>query len=87
MIGIKEFAFEKGVSERIVRSWISRHGLAVVKIGRRLYIREVDFEDWQQKNRRVMHAEPIEYLPSLPAFTRRSRIAGAGIAGKISRVY
>ncbi len=34
ILGIREFADKNGMSEAVVRGWIYRHGLLVIKIGK-----------------------------------------------------
>nr|WP_092074991.1 helix-turn-helix domain-containing protein [Dendrosporobacter quercicolus]NSL49626.1 helix-turn-helix domain-containing protein [Dendrosporobacter quercicolus DSM 1736]SDN25465.1 Helix-turn-helix domain-containing protein [Dendrosporobacter quercicolus] len=51
---IKAFAEKEQVSEAIVSSWIYKHGLPVIKIGRRIYIEDGDFENWLKDHKTVI---------------------------------
>ena len=43
---IKGFAQTHQTSESVIRTWISRHGLTVVRVGRKIYIMEEDYNQW-----------------------------------------
>lgn len=80
---VDEFAASIGRTVNTVNAWIYKHGLPVVRIGRRVYVREVDYEKWTASLVQVgnyrKHVEFIEVVPR-PAVNPR-------IASKIQRIY
>ena len=70
-------------SIRLTHGFIYKHGLPVVRIGRLVYVREVDYEKWTASLVQVgnyrKHVEFIEVAPR-PAVNPR-------IASKIQRIY
>ena len=80
---IQAFAEEKNISKAIIDTWIYRHGLPVIQIGRRIYIDPVDYESWLTEHRKVFNekpAPPKEIV--LPSQRRKSNLAA-----KMKRIY
>lgn len=77
------FAKSKGVNIAVLDSWIYRHGLPVIQIGRRIYINDDDFEIWLAKHKKIVaekREQPKEI--ALPKQCRKS-----SLAGKIRKIY
>ncbi|WP_093793246.1 helix-turn-helix domain-containing protein [Sporomusa acidovorans] len=78
------FAAKEDISVPILDSWIYRHGLPVIQIGRRIYIDQSDFEAWLKEHKKVVNEKPpvrsMEVV--LPKQCRKS-----SIASKIRRIY
>jgi len=77
------FAKSQGVSVPVVDSWIYRHGLPVLQIGRRIYINEQDFLDWLTCHKKTVNEKP-EMSPHM-AIPKRCR--KNGIVDKIKKIY
>lgn len=74
------FAKRIGVSESIVRMWRFRHGLPVIKIGRSVYVSDMDYQAWLAANRHVAttpQQKPKYVLPKAIART----------ANKMRKIY
>ena len=84
MLTVQEFAKSKNVSKPIIDTWIYRHGLPVVQIGRRVYIEETDYLAWVAEHRKVVDEKPKEKSVELaiPKQCRKS-----SIADKMRRIY
>jgi hypothetical protein len=84
MLTVQSFAEEKKISKPVLDTWIYRHGLPVVRIGRRNYIDERDYDDWIAAHKQVVAAKPKERSTqiALPKQCRKS-----GILAKLHRVY
>ena len=48
---IKQLAEFVGVSDTVVRSWVHRRRLPVIKIGWRIYIQDEDYAKWLEENK------------------------------------
>lgn len=81
---VQEFAASHNISKPIVDTWIYRHGLPVIRIGRRVYVDENDYNDWVQAHRQVCNEKPKERSVEL-AIPKKCR--KSGIAAKMKRIY
>lgn len=81
---VQDFAKCKNISKAIVDTWIYRHGLPVIKIGKRVYIQNVDYDSWVNDHKVVASKEqPVKQLQVvLPKQCRKS-----SIANKIRKIY
>jgi hypothetical protein len=74
---IPDFAQSKNISIPILNTWIYRHGLPIIKIGRRVYIESNDYNSWIADHKKIINQEssvkPMEI--SLPKQCRQSSIA------------
>jgi len=52
LIPVADFAAEIGVQTETIRDWYARHGLPVLKIGRRLYLVRDEARAWVLSQRR-----------------------------------
>ena len=84
MLGIREFAAANGVSEAVVRGWIYRHGLRVIKIGKKLYVDDTDYERWLDERKRTLDGGFERDLAAIPG--PESCMAPA-IAAKMRKIY
>jgi len=57
---VQDFAKSQNISKAIIDTWIYRHELPVIRIGRRVYIDESDYIDWIQSHRQVATEKPKE---------------------------
>ena len=64
--GIREFAAANGVSEAVVRGWIYRHGLRVIKIGKKIYIDSQDYLSWLDERKRTLDSGFERDLAAIP---------------------
>ena len=55
---VQQFAKSNNVSKAIVDTWIYRHGLPVIQIGRRVYIDNNDYADWIASHKKVVAEKP-----------------------------
>jgi len=78
------FAAQEGISVPILDSWIYRHSLPVIRIGRRIYIEQSDFETWLENHKKVINEKPsVKSMEiALPKQCRKS-----SIASKMQRIY
>lgn len=82
---IKEFAQKEQVSEPIVSSWIYKHDLPIIKIGRRTYIEEDDFQNWLASHKITISQQAVP-APKQVAMPQRCRESGnKGILSKLRR--
>jgi hypothetical protein len=80
---VQQFSKEKNISKAIVDSWIYRHGLPVIQIGRRIYIDDEDYESWLAGHRKVVEEKPVKSQEiALPKQCRKS-----SLASKMRRIY
>lgn len=84
MMTVQDFAESKNISKAVVDTWIYRHGLPIIKIGRRNYIDENDYIAWQNEHRKIIGKDnPMESSELLlPVNRKKSRIAA-----KMKRIY
>lgn len=84
MLTIQQLATSKNITMPVLNSWIYRYGLPVIRIGRRNYIDEEDYNAWVKAHRQVLAEQPRERSleVALPKQCRKS-----SIASKIKRVY
>lgn len=84
MLTIQQFAKAKNITMPVLNSWIYRHGLPIIKIGRRNYIDESDYNKWVEAHKQVLAEPPRERSPeiALPKQCRKS-----SIASKIRKIY
>ena len=79
----KDFAAKEGISVPVLDTWIYRHGLPVIQIGRRIYIDQSDYEAWLADHRKVINDKPVKSQEiALPKQCRKS-----SIASKMRRIY
>ena len=71
---INEMAQIAGVSATQVRNWIRLHAMPTVKIGRRILIRQDQFDDWLKSKEVLLRIPPVVVLPEIPALMR-SKVA------------
>jgi len=81
---VQDFAKSQNISKAIVDTWIYRHGLPIVQIGRRVYIQISDYEAWIAEHKKILNQEPPLKTTeiSLPKKCRES-----SIASKMRRIY
>ena len=84
MIGIREFAAVAGVSEPVVRTWINRHGLRVIRIGRQIYIDHSDYIDWLERNKVVLGGDSL--VSSDDQYVN-TRAVPTGVGTKMRKIY
>jgi len=60
---IKQLAEFIGVSDVVVRSWIQRRGLPVIKIRGRIYIQDEDYARWLEENQDIAEQGIKENTP------------------------
>lgn len=81
---VQDFAKTKKVSKAIVDTWIYRHSLPIIQIGRRVYIELSDYELWIAEHKKVVNqqisAHKIE--ATIPEKRRQS-----SITSKMRRIY
>jgi hypothetical protein len=76
------FANKKGISENVLNKWISRYGLPVYQIGRRVYIDEDEYDAWWANHRRVVGVQLEEKAVEI-AIPKQCRGNRGGILGKL----
>lgn len=81
---IQEFAATKNISKCVVDTWIYRHGLPVIKIGKRNYIDENDYESWQNRHRQTMSQDLPKIQIPIPISIERPK---SKIASKMRKIY
>jgi len=81
---VQEFAQTRKISKAIVDTWIYRHSLPVVQIGRRVYIELSDYELWIAAHKKILGQEkPVKTVEvAIPKKCRQS-----SIASKMRRIY
>ncbi|AIF51216.1 helix-turn-helix domain-containing protein [Pelosinus sp. UFO1] len=80
---VQDFAKTKNISKAIVDTWIYRHGLPVIQIGRRVYIELSDYEAWKSEHKKIVAERPQKSLKmAIPKQCRKS-----GIAAKMQKIY
>ncbi len=80
---VQEFAKARNLSKAIVDTWIYRHGLPVIQIGRRVYISDSDYETWITEHKKVVSERPQKSFElAIPKKCRKS-----GIAAKMQKIY
>jgi len=81
---VQDFAKSKNISKPIVDTWIYRHGLPVIQIGRRVYIELIAYELWIAEHKKVVNREPpVKTMEiALPKKCRQS-----SVASKMRRIY
>lgn len=81
---VQDFAKSNNISKAIVDTWIYRHSLPVIQIGRRVYIEVSDYEAWIAEHKKVVNQEiPVKTTaPVLPKKCRQS-----SITSKMRRIY
>lgn len=80
---VQEFAATHNISINIVNTWIYRHGLPVIQIGRRVYIDEAEYVAWRDKHRKVMNLDEVK--ENVPVQTNNRH--QSSIRKKIRRIY
>lgn len=80
LLTVTEFAKSIGKTVFTVNAWIYRHGLPVIRIGKRVYIREEDYEEWIESHKVV--PEQQEVITVKPP-----RKIISVVAGKMKRIY
>ncbi|MPM83561.1 hypothetical protein SDC9_130625 [bioreactor metagenome] len=78
---IQDFAAYKNISINVINTWIYRHELPVIKIGRRNYIDEADYITWQSDHRKVIGKEQTAES-EMPVVHKKSRVAA-----KMKKIY
>ena len=86
ILGIREFADKNGVSEAVVRGWIYRHGLRVIKIGKKIYIDDTDYLRWLDERKRTLDGGFERDLAAIPGPESCNMVAPA-IAAKMRKIY
>ena len=86
ILGIREFADKNGVSEAVVRGWIYRHGLRVIKIGKKIYIDDTDYLHWLDERKRTLDGGFERDLASLPG-PESCYCPAPAIAAKMRKIY
>lgn len=81
MLTVKEFAKIKNISVNVVNTWIYRHGLPIIKIGKRNYIDETDYDNWKNQHKQVMSSKQSIEIPE-PVIKPKSRVAA-----KMRKIY
>lgn len=73
---IPQFAQSKNITVPILNTWIYRHGLPVIRIGRRIYIQDSDYDAWIDEHKTVASKEqPVKPTEmALPKQCRQSSI-------------
>ncbi len=81
---VQDFAKAKKVSKAIVDTWIYRHSLPIIQIGRRVYIELSDYELWIAAHKKIVNqqisAHKIETI--IPEKCHQS-----SITSKMRRIY
>lgn len=81
---VQEFAKNQNISKAIVDSWIYRHSLPVIQIGRRVYIELSDYELWITEHKKTinqgMSVKTMEVVTS-------NKCRQSSITSKLRRVY
>jgi len=81
---VQEFATTQNISKAIVDTWIYRHGLPVIQIGRRVYIEVSDYESWIAEHKKTINqGMSIKIREATPAKQCRQ----SSITAKLRRVY
>lgn len=83
--GIREFAAANGVSEAVVRGWIYRHGLRVIKIGKKIYIDSQDYLSWLDERKRTLDCGFERDFAAIPG--PESCSMAPTIAAKMRKIY
>lgn len=78
------FAEKEGISVPVLDTWIYRHGLPVVQIGRRVYIDEAEFQQWWAEHRKVV---PTEKPARITELAIPVRLRKSSIAHKMQKIY
>lgn len=77
-----DFAKKEGITDAVLNSWIYKHGLPVVQIGRRTYIEESDFQAWWDSHKKVItKVAPVRSKEI--ALPKQCRNPGLGILSKL----
>jgi len=81
---VQDFAKSQNISKAIVDTWIYRHSLPIIQIGRRIYIDQDEFKEWLNSHKKVVSKEPPDKITEmvLPKKCRQSIIAS-----KMRRIY
>ncbi len=81
---VQDFAKTQNISKAIVDTWIYRHSLPIIQIGRRIYIDQDEFKEWLTSHKKVVSKEPPSKTTEVvvPPKCRQS-----SIASKMSRIY
>ena len=83
MLGIREFAAMRKTTEPVIRGWIYRHGLKVIKIGKKIYIDEDDYQAWLElKKTTITRGNAGEPYWELNAVVHTS-----GVGKKMKKIY
>ena len=80
ILGIREFADKNGVSEAVVR-----HGLRVIKIGKKIYIDDTDYLHWLDERKRTLDGGFERDLAAIPG--PESCSMAPTIAAKMRKIY
>jgi len=75
------FFDERGIPPAVARMWRARHGLPVVRIGRRLYVVESDFSQWVNKHKQIMQSG------SFPPTQTEVFRCKSQVAEKMTKIY
>jgi len=81
MLSLKETAIKKQISEVVLRTWITRHGLPVIKIGAKIYIEENDYVAWIESKKKVSTSSKIQVLYATVESPKST------IAAKMRKIY
>ena len=80
---IKQLAELAGVSDAVVRSWVNRRDLPMIKIGGRIYIQDEEYANWLAENKIVIEQKKERSVESsIPQRLRTDRTTG-----KTKRIY
>lgn len=78
-----EFAASIGRTKATVDAWIYKHGMPVVRVGRRVYVRQEDYDSWigslVQVGNYKTHVEFVE--------VDKPRRVSSKIESKIQKIY
>ena len=81
---VQEFAKTKKISKAIVDTWIYRHSLPIIQIGRRVYIELSAYERWIAEHKKVVN-QNIAVKTMEVAVPKQCR--QSSIASKMRRIY
>lgn len=81
---LQEFAESHNFTQSVVRMFVQRHSLPVVRIGRRIYIRDKDYSEWLESNRQVIVGGKPKGANQV-ALPKKCR--NEGIASRVRRIY
>lgn len=81
---VQDFAKTKQISKAIIDTWIYRHSLPVIQIGRRVYIELNDYEAWIAQHKKIVNQQmPVKTIDA----TIAKKCGQSSVTSKMRRIY